>query len=256
MLVDRARVVDVDIGTQGQVINVSAHDLFTFDPFDSPLTVRRPAGLLTKNLTIMSYAVSTADGTAPFYFNRQVPGCSSMNRVNPIYHHNQSALEHQAFCEGGRATAWGMGIIKGCRRGVVTARPVPTVRLSTVLAREGVGRVQHLKLDTQGSDFAILRDVLESGIRVVNAQLECQDYGRALALYDAPNDCRDIVAYLARSHPSFRVRWHLASCPIAEYNLVLSSQPMSPLLEFATAPLPARSKLVDSKGRWNGGDGG
>ena len=246
------RVVDVDVGTQGQVINVSSHDLFTFDPFDSPLTILRPAGLLTRNLTIMPYAVSTVDGEAPFFFNRQVPGCSSMNRVNSIYRHNRSALEHQAFCESGRASPWRMGLIRGCRSGVVTVEPVRTVRLSTVLAREGVQKLQHLKLDTQGSDFAILRDVLESGITVMNAQLECQDYSLALPLYDALNDCRAIVAYLEKKHPSFRVRWHSANCPIAEFNLFMSRRPASPLLEFQTARLPVRSKLTDAHGRWAG----
>lgn len=254
----RGRVVDVDIGTQGSVVNVSAYDLITFDPFDSPRTIHHPAGLLTKNLTIMPYAVSIADGEAPFYFNHQIPGCSSMNRINPIYRNNQSAVEHQTgFCEGpgfthGRASAWRMGLIKGCRRGTVTVKPVATVRLSRVLSAEGVRRVQYLKLDTQGSDYSILRDLLESGIHVVNVQMECQDYGRALPLYDAPNDCRDIVAYMARNYPSYRVQWHSTNCPIAEYDLVLSSNPASALSKFPTAALPAQSRLTDSRGRWTG----
>jgi len=250
----RRRVVDVDIGTQGSVINTSTHDLLTFDPFDSRLNVLNPAGVLSKNLTILPYAVDAADGEAPFHFNRQIPGCSSMNRINPIYRHNRSALEHQADCGRKRASPWRMGLIRGCRKpSAVVVKTVTTVRLSRLLALEGVGKIAHLKLDTQGSDFSILRDVLESGVRVENAQLECQDYSRTIALYDAQNDCRDVQAYLARHYPAYRVRWHEANCPIAEFNLVMSSSLRSAALdEFPTTALPARSKLTDSNGRWVG----
>ena len=229
-IVLRPRVVDVEIGTQGAHIQMSTNLLYTFDPFD----VQERSDSIER----FPFAISGEgiDGTnETFYLNQRLGGCSSMNRVNPGFGSNSSLLQHKAECPRTTECAGASAAIRGCpcRCGDFllyfcrTAKfyrpvPVPVRRLSSVLLELGVQRVEHLKIDAQGSDFAILRDVLENApsITVESWQVECQFYRRAPPFYDAQNDCRAILAYASRRLPGHNTRAHVNNCQAAEYNIV------------------------------------
>ena len=85
-------------------------------------------------------------------------------------------------------------------------------------------RIEYLKIDAQGSDFSILRELLENApsIAIDNWQVECQFYDRAPPFYPAQNDCSAILEYVRKRLPMHTTRSHVGNCQAAEYNLVSS----------------------------------
>ena len=237
--------IDVDIGTLGSWIDVSRNALLTFDPFDAGNRTIQFRGRLVHQLP---FAVSgSKDGPGAFFINRNVPGCSSANTVNPRFAQNATLRRHRANCTGymrhGRNDyKWRQA--SECRhppRGF-SVRTVDFVRLGTLLQQRGVRRVEWLKIDAQGDDFAILRDVLEHGIEVVTFQLECQKYAKTPQLYNGTdNDCDAVRGYLERhrgtTHP-YRVAEFMNNCWISEWDLVGSTQPGLLLRQFPMHKAP------------------
>ena len=128
-------VVDVDIGVQGEAIKTS-NFLVTFDPFDSLDG--------TRDWIRLPYAVSTTDGCADFFFNTRIPGCSSLNRPNPEYKTNRTALRHVIPCRGQQgyhkqASTRGFNVL--CRSAPLVTKRVRTVQLRPLLMIHGVRRI-------------------------------------------------------------------------------------------------------------------
>ena len=92
-------------------------------------------------------------------------------------------------------------------------------------------------------------------VPIESVQLECQYYSQAPALYDADNDCAAVEAYFRAHHPTYRLKAHVSNCATAEYNLVASTDPNSPLDLFEQIRLPHQPKaMINSKGQWRGGE--
>jgi hypothetical protein len=122
-------------------------------------------------------------------------------------------------------------------------RKVATMQLSTFLNERQVRQIEYLKIDAQGSDFGILRDVLENtAVRLENFQLECIFANRTHALYDTENDCAAILEYAAHRLPTHTVAAHVNNCPMAEYNLVGSRDATKTTSEFFSAPVAAAKR--------------
>ena len=228
-------VVDVDIGTQWHYLNMSTNFIYTFDPFDAPLKQRR--------FERLAFAIDpSTEGTATFWFNSRIGGCSSMNPLNPAFANNASLRQYQvpkATCntlhpecigKQGCPCACGGYLLFFCRKpALYKPRQVPTRQLSSFLRERKVERIEYLKIDAQGSDFGILRDVLENTeVKVDHFQLECQFTERAPPFYSTPttNDCAAIIAYVAQRLPAHTVTTHVNNCEAAEYNLVGSEDPV------------------------------
>jgi len=247
-------VVDVDIGVQGEAIKTS-NFLVTFDPFDSLDG--------TRDWIRLPYAVSTTDGCADFFFNTRIPGCSSLNRPNPEYKTNRTALRHVIPCRGqqgyhNQASTRGFNVL--CRNAPLVVKRVRTVQLRPILVGHGVRRIERLKIDTQGSDFTLLQSVLDdaggaSPLIVDSVQLECQNEKQTPRIYERSNDCAAIADYFRMRHPAYRLQTHIANCATAEYNLVASRNPASNLELFATRPMPFQpnASMVTRHGWWRGG---
>eukprot|EP00756_Hemistasia_phaeocysticola_P004377 Hpha_TRINITY_DN12780_c0_g2::TRINITY_DN12780_c0_g2_i1::g.114492::m.114492 len=250
----RPRVVDVEIGTQGVHIQMSSNMLYTFDPFD----VQERTDSIERFPFAISDKIDGANGT--FYLNERVGGCSSMNRLNPAFESNPRLLRHQASdckqCEGPPGNVHGCPchcppfVLILCRTAAFY-RPlqVPVRRLSSVLVELGVQRVEHLKIDAQGSDFAILRDVLENApsVTVDTWQVECQFYQRTPAFYDARNDCQAILDYASQRLPHHTTRAHVNNCQCAEYNIVGSVIKAKTEAVFKEVREPPPAKSVPRK---------
>lgn len=232
----RPDVVDVEVGTQGAHIRMSTNLLYTFDPFD---THER-----TTHVERFPYAI-TGEGpdeaNATFYLNRRIGGCSSLNQLNPAFAANASMVQHTVDCAkvhpemcsvGARSRGCpckcGSSLLFFCRSAKFYAAapmPVRVRRLSQALSKLGVRRIEYLKIDAQGSDFSILRDLLENApsIAIDHWQVECQFYDRAPPFYAAQNDCGAILEYVGKQMPTHTTRSHVNNCQASEYNIVGST---------------------------------
>merc|ERR1711879_173260 len=177
------RTVNIDIGTAGMTDGLLKEDalLITFDPFDSYL--KRPGH------ERLPYVVAHKDGKVNFIVNHLYPQCSSLSQINP----HARAKRPKIACST-RAFKYFQWCINTSK---LEVKEVQGIRLSTFLRRRSFNKINTLKIDAQGSDFAILQDVLEMTpqVRVDHIVLECQDYKQtniSLRLYVADNDCRVI----------------------------------------------------------------
>jgi len=209
------RVVDIDIGTLGIPIASTGY-LLTFDPFDvydaSDSHERFP------------YAIGDQEGSATFYVNDEVNGCSSLYPSNPIFQHNATALDDVAECLVPCPTC--LYYTQACRKPQRSSvKHVDVIRLSTLLKHRDVQRIGFLKIDAQGADFSILKDVLDNTMVDINKiQVECQRYDETHAFYDSFNDCSAIKAFVHRKHPAYNVSEWSQNCMAAEYNVVFSKE--------------------------------
>ena len=253
-------VIDtIDIGTNRFPLRSSGH-LVTFDPFDPPL--KRPG------YERLGFAITAAadGGTSTFYINNDFDPCSSLLPVNPAFRLPKDGGDRDAYsadclpergCELWNRTTWcavdkhnvirrvpkadcqvcsandGWGHFhRMCRRPRKGWRniTVPTVRLSTFLNERSVSTVNFLKIDAQGADRAIVRDVLmRTKVSIHHLRAECQFLDRTLPLYVddgsgayPPNDCLAIVKLVHRLRPNLdQESWELSNCHVAEYNVDL-----------------------------------
>lgn len=83
----------------------------------------------------------------------------------------------------------------------------PTIRLSRVIAERNISHVSVIKVDAQGYDFAILKELLENTplkhVYISKIKLECQYYMLGTPLYLSSNDCTDIINYMNSRHPYY-----------------------------------------------------
>ena len=109
-------------------------------------------------------------------------------------------------------------------------------------ARAGnVQEIRMIKVDAQGSDFTIVKDILENfpKIKVRNIQVECQYYDAQAPTYHANNDCKEFLWYVkykmggrkwppTHSFPDGQVVDYTVvrkrdNCPSSEYNVLWHS---------------------------------
>ena len=233
-------VADIMVGTAGTVIQSSSF-LYTFDPFDKPLR--------SETFERMPYIASVVDGQTRFYTNHLMPGCSSTNPVNANFTTNVTARSHLIRCRQGRNY---VGLIMACRLPLnLTVSTLPSLRLSTLIRQRQIRSIPHLKIDAQGSDFALLRDVFENsvdreGVEVISVQAECQWLARTPALYDSPlpNDCEAIQTYL--QNRSYRTGFANTNCQIAENDIIASRDEHIRLAKFQEVRYQLDPRLVDS----------
>jgi hypothetical protein len=215
-------VVDIDIGRFGKPISSGLH-LITFDPFDR--------AVVTDRYERWPFAVSGQfQGNSSFYVNRDIPGCSSLLPINPAFANDTQQYRARALKPSGhrcKLTQFALHV-RLCRRPKHTeVRTVRTVRLSHVLLGQRVRHINYLKVDAQGADFSIVRDVLRNtNVTLSRLRAECQQLDRAPPFYVAantpPNDCAALVALVRRHRPeslSPNIEWTLSNCDAAEYNV-------------------------------------
>lgn len=216
-------IIDIDIGTLGKPIGRSSANnyLITFDPFDHKY--------LGTKYERLPYAVTTnKEEVSPFYVNQMIPGCSSLNRYNPIFDSNPDLVNEMWHGEPGDAHNCQPNNAERCcvqrckhpKRRKRAIMQVPTIKLSTVIKQRNINKINFLKIDAQGSDKSILQDVLSTGVKVERIMAECQRYDKIHPIYDSQNDCEAMVKEVHHFRPEFTVEWIVNNCLNAEYNLI------------------------------------
>ena len=165
---EKVKKVNIEIGTgwHGTTDGLlkPGETLISFDPFDK---YHESEGHLS-----FPFIVANLDGPVNFTVNHQGPGCSSLNQLNP---EGKYAKINESLCENLTHTGFGdvpllIGAFKAC---VDTSRlevkVLDGIRLSTFLRKYEISRVGTLKIDAQGSDLSILKDVLENSPEVMGA---------------------------------------------------------------------------------------
>lgn len=206
--------VDIDIGTNGKTITSTASKLITFDPTDTRY--------ISDSLLRYPYVISDFDGFATFYVNDEEPGCSSINVRNEAYDRVLQSDRIRSRC--GDVVFQRSRLFKCMHSKKLRATRVTVRRLSSVLREMNVDSINVLKIDAQGSDFAIVKDVFENlpGVAVRRLQVECQEYNVSTPLYFSANDCGAILSYVRQKFPAMSYRRVLNNCMAAEYNLVMN----------------------------------
>lgn len=187
--------VKVDIGTLGDPIPSPDNPLITFDPFDSELIDVGKGIARLPYLVVGESAPKTLQPTfaTVFHVNEDFPACSSANEFD----YNRTLPD--SFPE------W----LKHCYQPKTKkSRAVSAVRLSKVLSEAGVSSIEFLKIDAQGSDSDIVRDVFENTkIPVHRLQIECQEYANAKGVVEytgVDNDCDKTKHYLESKFPGLQ----------------------------------------------------
>lgn len=211
-------LVDIDIGTLGKPIKSSANKLITFDPFDKPLMQER----YERHSFVVS-DVDDDDGSLPFFVNDRAGGCSTLNLRNEHYDvayqnrvHQQCGKTRKAFLESR---------LHACMHFPQRRMRVRSMRLSRFVRARNITRVGILKIDAQGSDFAILKDLVENiapEFSVDSVIVECQVLNESVPLYFVANDCGDIQQYMAEKFERFEVVKQSNNCNVKEFNLIYS----------------------------------
>lgn len=214
------KVINIDIGTAGSTDGMQKSDeiLITFDPFDTHH--------VEPGYERLAYIIADVEGKANFTVLPHYPNCGTLHRVNPL-----TREAKRKSVEPG-AKPCGKKHWNSFRQCVDTRdayfREVNAIRLSSFLLARKIQQVGYLKIDAQGTDFAIVRDVMERspGVRIEKFMVECQKYDEAgpmHQLYMVNNDCMKIEEYVHAKHPStYAVKEISNNCEIAEYNLVFS----------------------------------
>lgn len=207
------QLLDIDIGTNGVPMLSKAHKVLTFDPGDSQLT--------SVALEKYPFVIADFNGEATFYINEDEQGCSSLNLRNEYYNQTRRDNQIKRRCPG---TSFAESRLFNCMHSKrLRQTKVQVRRISSFLKARGITHINKLKLDAQGSDFAIVKDFFENADNTdVNIlQVECQDYGQAIPLYFTSNDCSNIVQYVRRKRPNLTHRKVMNNCMAAEYNLIM-----------------------------------
>lgn len=207
-------LVDIDIGTNGRPMSSNAHKLITFDPSDPPLR--------STSLDRYPFVIADFNGQAIFYLNQQEPGCSSLNIRND--HYNQT-LRHNQIKSSCPTSSFHNSRLYNCIHSPrIHQLTVQVKKLSSFLNHAKISKINKLKIDAQGSDFAIVKDLFENAdhVSVNQLQVECQDYQKSIPLYYASNNCADIITYLKSKRPAMTHKRLQNNCMAAEYNLVFS----------------------------------
>lgn len=217
--------VDIDIGTLGTPIDSKASRLITFDPFDELL--------VSEKYERYPYIVADFSGPTDFYINDFLEGCSTLNKRNerydPFYREqsmkrncvtNESKLLRKAALDDFNSS-W----LKECMHAPLRKVQVEAITLSSFLPKINVSHINFLKIDAQGSDFAILKDLFEHAAHIIvnTILVECQLYDQGVPLYFTSNDCNEIASYVSRKFPSARFKWTDNNCLLKEFNLEISN---------------------------------
>lgn len=212
---ENRRVYDIDIGTHGAPMKSDAQTLITFDPGDRLL--------ITENVERYPYGVADFDGNATFHINRDFTQCSSLNMRNEFY--DKRVRDERIVMNCGKNQYVG-SLSEKCMHPQKTEEiVVPVRRLSSLLNEKGVRRVNSLKIDAQGSDFAILKDTLENSPQVEfkHIVVECQDYNKTIPLYMTSNDCHDIINYVEQKFPQTVFKKATNQCMSCEFNVHMTN---------------------------------
>lgn len=206
-------VVDIDIGTLGKPMPSKADKLITFDPFDK-LQIQ-------DNFERYPFVISDIDGDLPFFANDRVGGCSTLNLRNEHYDVAYQTKIHRERC-GTTRQKFLDSFLVDCMHFPLRTMRVRSVRLSRFVSERNIVHIKKLKIDAQGSDFAILKDVVENTgaeLRIDSVTIECQVYNRSIPLYFISNDCGDIEEYMASKFEGFKIYRDINNCEVGEYNL-------------------------------------
>ena len=140
-----------------------AATLITFDPGDA----------LKKEAKFESYPFAIADyeGTADFWINDDFNQCGSMNYMNGGElggHVDEIKKWYEQWegskCRGPAKRNWDQNNAFRCMfpKKSHYAHGKPVRRLSNFLRERGVTQINVLQIDSQGSDFTILKDVIKN----------------------------------------------------------------------------------------------
>lgn len=209
-------VIDIDIGTNGRVMKSNASKLITFDPTDSYDS--------KKNIQRYPFGIADYNGNATFYVNDEEPGCSSLNVRNEIYNATLRDVSIERRCP---TFNFQESRLHKCMHSKLHQLSIQVRTLSSFLANHSISKVGILKIDAQGSDFNIVKDVFENAptVQIDTIQVECQDYQRGIPLYFTWNDCEDIKKYVTSRYPNVKVKSIVNNCMAAEYNLIMTLSP-------------------------------
>lgn len=210
-------VIDIDIGTFGSAIDRDADRLVTFDPFD--------VLEINEKLERYPYVVSDFNGTGKFFINTLRRSCSTMNMINTFY---SERLRDERMLQNCGNISLPLPGAKECAHpgaDAIETKVVQVRRLCDLLKQRGFTKVNKMKIDAQGTDFVILKDVLENCPHVSfnEIKLECQVYEKTIPLYMTDNDCPRIEAYVRDKFPNVSVKWELNVCWSGEYNLIFKN---------------------------------
>lgn len=207
--------VDIDIGTFGVPIN-SSRKLITFDPGDEEL--------ITEKFERYPFVIGDVDGPTLLYVNTAFGPCTSLYHRNDHFNATTQKMFRRKNCGPKKRVNDRSSNL--CRNGTIKTVPTISVRLSTFLIQKRIKAINYLKIDTQGGDLTIVKDLFENvpEIRINRLKMECQMYQETAPLYHAPNDCRMAIRYIKSKRTDAKLKWYFNSCLDGEYNLLASFQ--------------------------------
>lgn len=210
-------VIDIDIGTLGKAMDSNVDRIITFDPFDELL--------LNASLERYPFAVGDFTGMTNFYYNQGASSCSTINDITTFYDDKMRRERIEANCPGQVLNHDRVLACSHPKPELVKVQQVKVKRLSQVLKEKGYWKINRLKIDAQGSDFSIIKDVLENAghVEIKEIRAECQEYKRTIPLYMTDNDCDRMEAYIQQKLPQARFRRAMNVCWSAEYNLIVEN---------------------------------
>lgn len=214
-------VYDIDIGTLGTPISKTSDVLITFDPFDKKL--------ITPTYERHPYIVTDYDGVTNFTENQDSPGCSTINRRNVEYNMTKRFIKMEAGCAKGQEINPHYELCLAPKR--TKRQELPCIRLSSFVKERGIKKVRMLKVDAQGTDFSIIKDLFENvpDIVVKNLMFECQFYDKGIPMFYVMNDCEDALTYLRQKRRVVSFREQMQGCQVEEYNLIVEFDTMGAL---------------------------
>lgn len=209
--------VDIDIGTKGSPMRSTASKLITFDPGDKQL--------LTEKLERYPVVIADHSGLTNFYINRAEGGCSSLNRRNEEYNTTLQDAGMWNRCKVSRQD-WLKSRLPLCMHSPLVKARVRAMLLSRFLKERRIRHVGILKIDAQGSDFSILKDILEHTtdheVKFDTIVVECQTFNQTVPLYFASNSCEDIETYVKEKMPDVKFNRNVNNCMVNEWNLIMT----------------------------------
>lgn len=210
------KVIDIDIGTLGTYETRKADLILTFDPFDDLL--------ISEKVERYPYVIADYNGTGIFYENMSSRDCSTMNVVTTDANETSRAAFQTKNCNSDRYLPGARSCAQPLKEHVNEIQ-VQVRRLCDILKMRGFTKINSFKVDAQGSDFVIVKDLVENcpHVEIGSMKIECQFYERTIPLYVTDNDCTRIERYLKDKFPTVETRFELNVCWSAEYNLVATN---------------------------------
>lgn len=201
--------VDIDIGTHGKAMNSEASKLITFDPFDKKI--------ILSNYERYPYAIADFSGNALFSINKQFSPCSSINLRNSNFSETHLINTTPKNC-----TSRFSSITRKCLRSRTETKMVKAITLSSFLKWKRIRHIQVLKIDSQGSDFDILKDIFENCpfLTIDTLKFECQTYDKSVPLYFTTNDCDLMEQYVKEKYKNVLSSRTLINCGHGEYDIL------------------------------------